>query len=105
MVTVEELVEMAKGANGRRRQRIVGRSEARDFAELLADNEKNPDVHSIRVYSRDGFVANSYNYPVVISVFNAQRNATTGEWKVDCRTVDAKRARSQGALTTINGRG
>ena len=103
MVTVEELVEMAKVANGRRRNRIVGKAEAKRFVELLAEVENDPDARQIRVYSRGGFVANSYNFRAVISVFVAERDAE-GKWVVGCRTVDAKRGHGQGALETVNGR-
>ncbi len=104
MVTLDELTQMAHEANGKRRQRTVGQKEATSFLDLLREVENDSKVAAIRVYSRDGFVANSYNYRAFISVFCGERDMITGEWRVDCRTVDAKRAHGSAALITVNGR-
>jgi len=98
-----QLVEMAKSVNGRARSRILGQKEAQTILDLVAEHNATPTIHTIRVYSRDGFVANSYNYRAETRYFEATRNPE-GHFVVRVGACDAHRAHGSGALVTINGR-
>jgi len=98
-----QLVEMAKAVNGRARTRILGQTEAQTILDLVAQHNETNTVQTIRVYSRDGFVANSYNYRSETRYFEATRNAE-GQLVVGVGACDAHRAHGCGALITINGR-
>lgn len=101
--TVEQLVEMAKTVNGKARNRTVATREAQEIIDLVDQHRENQDTHTIRVYSRDGFVANAYNYRADIRYFEATRNAD-GEFVIKAGMTGAKRSHGSGALVTINGR-
>jgi hypothetical protein len=95
---------MVKKVNGRRKQRTLSTSDVDMFYAKLNEVWEDKNIHTIRVYSSDGFVANSYSYRADISVIEAQRDLETGQFEISVFTVDAKRSRGQGALITINGR-
>lgn len=103
MITLDELLEMAKVANGRRRNRLIGEKEANILLDLLEKAENDETIKTIKVYSRQGFVANSYRSKCDISYFYASRR--DNGWHVYAHTTDAKRSYGQGALVTVNGRG
>ena len=100
MQTINDLMEMAKSANGRARTRTIGKSEAQEILDLVASADDK--VNTIRVYSRDGFVANSYKYRADIRYFEATRK--DGKLVIGASYGDAKRSHGNGALVTINGR-
>lgn len=100
MQTINDLMEMAKQVNGRARNRTIGEAEAKEMMELVANADST--VHTIRVYSRDGFVPNSYKYRCEIRYFEAVRKE--GELVIGASYGDAKRRHGNGALVTINGR-
>ena len=102
MYTIDSLMEMAEKANGRRRRRILTESEASTLVNLMENAAEN--IHIIRVYSQEGFVANSYKSAAPISYFFARKD-DSGEWVVNASVTDAKRSYGQGALVTVNGRG
>jgi hypothetical protein len=95
-----KLMEMAEKVNGRARNRTIGKDEAQILIDTVAAAPET--AHTIRVYSRQGFVANSYKYRAEIRYFQAVRHE--GEWIYSAATCDAKRSHGQGALVTINGR-
>ena len=101
MYTLNELMKMAKRANGRNRRRTIGKAEAETILSLVESADDK--AHTIRVYSGDGFVPNSYKWPVSIAYFEAQRQEN-GDWRIIATSCDAKRSHGNGALTTINGR-
>ena len=95
----EVLMSMAPKS---KRKRVVGEREIDRFievAEAVQDSAK-----SIRVYSRGGFVANSYNWRATIQAIHAEKR-DDGEWSVGIVEVDAKRPHGSGALVTVNSRG
>ncbi len=101
MITIESLMEMASEVNGRRRNRILTVREAYEFMDLLDNAAEN--TKQIRVYSFQGFVANSYKSRAPISYFYATR-LPNGDFKIGASTCDAKRSYGHGALITINGK-
>lgn len=100
MKTLDELLEMAKVANGRAKNRTIGKAEAEILLEKIATAKD--DAHTIRVYSRQGFVANSYKWRAKICYFEA--NKVDGQWSIIATSGDAKRSYGNGALVTVNGR-
>ena len=103
MITVNDLRSIVNDANGSRKRRILYPSDLERFVDLV--NAATADVHTIRVYSSDGFVANGYKYRADIVYLQATRNPETGEFNIGAGVVDAKRPRGHGALATINSRG
>ena len=101
MLTVSDLVESVANANGSRRTRVLDRSDVELFVELV--NRANDNIHTIRVYSSAGFVANSYKYRADISYLQADRQED-GTFHCYASTCDAKRSHGNGALVTVNGR-
>lgn len=99
--TFDDVMELAKKANGRSRRRTIGKTEVNEMMELIA--AAGDHVHTIRVYSFDGFVPNSYKWPVSICYLEARRGED-GEFAVIATTTDAKRSHGNGALVTVNGR-
>lgn len=100
MQTINELMEMAKRVNGRARARTIGRDEAQEIIDLVAKADET--VNTIRVYSREGFVPNSYKYRCDIRYFEANRKE--GKLVIGASYGDAKRSHGNGALVTVNGR-
>jgi hypothetical protein len=98
-----QLVEMAKAVNGRARSRTIGQKEAQTILDLVAAHQNSPELHTIRVYSSDGFVANSYNFRADVRYFEATRNEQ-GEFVVRTGSCDAHRSGGSGALITVNWR-
>lgn len=98
-----QLVEMASAVNGRARSRTIGQKEAQTILGLVAQHQNSQEVHTIRVYSNGGFVANSYNFRADVRYFEATRNEL-GEFVVRAGSCDAHRSHGSGALITINGR-
>lgn len=101
MQTINDLMDMAKKVNGRARSRTIGESEAKEMLKLVANADDN--VRTIRVYSRDGFVPNSYKYRCEIRYFEATRK--DGKLVIGASYGDAKRSHGNGSLVTVNGRG
>lgn len=99
--TVSSLMNLAKSANGRARNRTIGEKEAQAILDLV-ENASDSD-RKIRVYSFDGFVANSYKYHAEIRYFEARRTES-GEFNIIASYGDAKRPHGEGALITVNGR-
>lgn len=101
---MENLEELVKSANGRRRNRIITASDIARFNEIFDANKDDPEVHSIRVYPADGaFVANSYDYCAEVTCIVAERDREGG-WIVNAKTVDAHRSHGSAATATINNR-
>ena len=101
MQTINDLMDMAKAVNGRARSRTIGEGEAKEVMELVANADDA--THTIRVYSREGFVPNSYKYRCEIRYFEATRKE--GKLVIGASYGDAKRSHANGALATVNGRG
>jgi len=99
----EEIKTAVSKANGTRRQRVLSQKDVEIFLQVLNDNADNENIHTVRRYSGDGFVPNSYKYQDEISYIEAYRSGA-GEWRIYATTTEAKRSRGAGALTTINGR-
>lgn len=99
----KEVQNKVKAINGKRRTRTLSDSDIAIFYAKLNEMAGDEKVHTVCVYSSDGFVANSYRYPAPISVIEANRNET-GDFNISVFTVDAKRSHGIGALVTVNGR-
>jgi hypothetical protein len=95
--------KLAEKANGRRRARTIGREEVESFVALLRKHRRDENVHTIRVYSEEGFVPNSYKYRADITALEATREEDGG-WTVKALVVRAKRPRGSGPLATVNNR-
>ena len=102
-MNANELNALATEINGRNRNRTLTLGDVAKFAELLETNRDNAKVTSIRVYSNQGFVPNSYKHRANIAALNATRNEA-GEFVVSGGWFDAHRSHGNGALVTINGR-
>lgn len=102
-MNAQEITEIANKANGSRRNRTIGERDVARFVDLFTQHENNPDTHTIRVYSGQGFVANAYKYRAEIVALEATRD-TEKNWRVYGIVVDAKRSHGNGALATVNGR-
>jgi hypothetical protein len=100
---LENLDEIIKSTNGTRKARTLDARDAERFTELFNQHKDNQEVHTIRVYSGQGFVANAYKYRADICALQATRQAN-GEWDIRGIVVDAKRSHGNGALATVNGR-
>lgn len=100
----KQIAEAAKKANGTRRSRILSNSDMAEFEQLVEAHKDDPEIRTIRVYSHEGFVPNSYKYRADISVLEAVRSSETGQFSIHGFTVDAKRSHGNGALVTINSR-
>jgi hypothetical protein len=99
---INDLMEMAGRVNGRARTRTIGKKEASEMLELVKKLQGDEKVTNIRVYSREGFVPNSYKYRAEIRGFEARR--VKGKLTVCAITVDAKRSLGNGSLVTVNSR-
>jgi len=104
MLNATDLTKTVSNANGTRKTRILSQSDVEQFVSLVNEKETDLTVKTIRVYSSEGFVPNSYKYRSYISYLQAERDAETGKFNVFARTCDAKRSHGSGALVTINGR-
>lgn len=100
--TAAEILKMAEAANDRRRTRTITQDEVGHLINRLRKHRRNPEVRTIRVYSADGFVPNSYKYRADITRLTAER--TDGGWSVFAEVVGAQRPRGQGSQVTINNR-
>lgn len=103
MLQASDLQKSVSKANGRRRTRILSQGDVEKFVQLVNENADNPEVHTIRVYSDEGFVANSYKYRADISCLEANRQED-GTFHCGAFTVDARRSHGNGSLVTINQR-
>ena len=91
MTTKNQILEAAKTIEGKRRQRTLTEADAADFLQLTA---ANPGCR-VRVYSSQGFVANSYKYRAPITFIESQDGAViVGE-------TDAKRSGGNGSTRVI----
>lgn len=98
------LKELANKINGKRRNRIVTDKDIALFEEVFTDHQNDETAKVIRVYPRDAFVANSYNYRAETSVIIAARD-NEGKWQDPVVTkVDAHRSHGLGSRVTINNR-
>lgn len=84
-------------------KRTITSREEDEFLDLCKKFLDNPKVKTIRVYSFQGFVPNSYRYPCPIEYAQATRQGN-GQWIYSIGTCDAKRPFGRGPLITINGR-
>ena len=85
---------------GRRRNRFISDVEIEEMASL--DRKKNLAGKVIRVYSNDGFVANSYfGNPVVDYI---ERIFVDGKKQFSIGQCGAKRAYGSASLITVNSR-
>lgn len=102
-MNANEITTIANKTNGTRRNRIISERDIARFFDLFTQHENSPEVHTIRVYSGQGFVANAYKYRAEIVALEATRDAEKN-WRVYGLVVDAKRSHGGGALATVNGR-
>lgn len=98
-----ELIEKINKANGKRRNRIITTADIEMFEEIFNERKDNPEIKTIRVYPRNAFVPNSYQYRAEVTIIQATRD-TDGNWQIGAGTVDAKRSHGQGPRVTVNGR-
>lgn len=96
--TQASFLEQAQKANGSRRVRTVGYAEFNQAVQY-ADNNVGALV---RVYSLEGFVANSYRSAAPISYIELRRTETG--YEVNVSVTDAKRTNGKGSQVTIDGR-
>ena len=94
----ENLLKAAKKLKGRRSVRYVGEKEIKTMADL--DKKRSLAGETIRVYSQDGFVPNSY-WGGIIDVI--ERNFSDGKKIFSITQTYACRSYGRGALVTING--
>lgn len=96
-----EIAQQLPALNGRKRERILYRSDIVDLLQALVDH---PSCKSARSYSRDGFVSNSYKFRADIAVAEASR-CEDGSYTIGLYWVGGKRSYGGGALITVDGRG
>jgi len=101
-MNVNEIRKLAEKANGRRKWRTLDESDVQRFVKLFEENCNNEKIHTIRVYSSEGFVPRSYKWRAPISVLEARR--TEEGFEFVGFVVDAKRGYGQGSLQTVNSR-
>lgn len=98
---IDRIMEQAKTVDGKRRNRILYRGDARDLLKLISEH---PEARTVRSYSRDGFVANSYKYQSHITRATGTRK-DDGTWSIVVDTGSANRSHGEGALLTVDNRG
>jgi hypothetical protein len=96
------LLEKALALAGKRRNRTIGKKEIEKLCEL--DRKTSLNGKSIRVYSRDGFVANSYNKGFFTPIDFIERWYDNGVKKFTVSQAGANRSHGNGALVTVNGK-
>ena len=96
------LIEDAKILKGRRSTRFIDISEIEIMLKL--DRKKSLKGKTIRVYSEDGFVSNSYKYRSQID-WIVRWYDKTGKKHFGIGSGSAARSNGTGALITVNGRG
>lgn len=94
---LNQLKSAAKQANGRRRTRKLYDGDINDLLDAI---DENPSKSRVRSYSRDGFVANSYDYPASI-VYCEGNRGENGAWSLYVAEAGAKRSRGEGSLLVI----
>lgn len=95
-----EILAVAQRINGRRRTRTIDKRDVSLFAQTLRERFDNAQI--VRVYSSDGFVANSYKYRADIVYLQAVK--VENGWRIEASTTDAKRSYGAGARITVDGR-
>lgn len=83
------------------RKRIITQGDLALFLELC--EREDLAGKSIRVYSSDGFVANSYKWRARIHYLHREVSES-GEVSYHFGSTDAHRSRGAGALVTVNGK-
>jgi hypothetical protein len=96
----EMLKKQAENLKGKRQTRYISDKEIEKMAEL--DRKRNLKGKTIRVYSFDGFVANSYKYPSYIDYI--ERTCENEKKKFRVNQTGASRSYGTGSLITVNGR-
>ena len=96
----KNLIEKAIELKGRRNLRFISDFEINEMATL--DRKKKLAGKTIRIYSTDGFVANSYFGNAVIDYI--ERTYADEKKQFSIGQVSAKRSNGNGALTTVSGR-
>lgn len=98
-----QIEQAIQDANGKLKQRKVTADDGRLMESMIAQYQDDQKVHTIRIYSSQGFVPNSYKWACKIAVIEAHRQED-GTFRVGGGQVDAKRSHGQGSLITVNGR-
>jgi len=103
MTRNEKAVVAAKAAAmaGKRKSRYISEYEIEKMAAM--DKKKSLAGKTIRVYSHDGFVPNSYKYRIQID-FVERRYDEEGVKTFFVGNTDAKRSYGGGAFITVDGR-
>ena len=90
-MNVNDIMNMAKEIEGRRRVRTLTEADAEKAIEIM----ESCLYKSFAVYANGGdFVSNSYRYRAPMSVING--TLTDNGWKVNVGTTDAKRGNGRG---------
>jgi len=97
---INKMIKAAKEMKGKRRNRFIDESEINIMAKL--DRKRSLNGKTIRVYSKDGFVANSYKYRADIDAI--ERTYIDNKKVFAVIQVGAKRSHGGGALVTVNSR-
>lgn len=96
---IEARAELLKG---RRQTRYISKPEIDRMAAL--DRKRSLTGKSIRVYSFDGFVPNSYKYPAWIDYIERYYDKETGKKCFSVSQTGASRSMGNGSLVTVNNR-
>ena len=97
---IKKLTADAKQMKGSRRSRFIDENEIDTMAKL--DRKRTLSGKTIRIYSNDGFVANSYKYPANIDAI--ERTYENNKKVFNIVQVGAKRAHGRGPSITVNNR-
>ena len=95
-----KLMTEAEAIKGRRQLRFVNEAEIDIMA--CIDRKRSLTGKPVRVYSNDGFVANSYGYQPRIDYVG--KIYVDGKKKLFIGQGDASRSNGKGALVTVNNR-
>ena len=97
---IDKLIKAAKEMKGRRQRRFIDVGEINIMAKL--DRKRSLNGKTIRVYSNDGFVANSYKYRADIDAI--ERTYINNKKTFNIVQVGAKRSHGKGSLVTVDNR-
>ena len=98
----ESIENQAETMKGKRRNRYISKKEI-DKMESI-DRKATLKGKTIRVYSFDGFVPNSYKYFAPIDFIERSYEPETGKKIFRVGQTGASRSHGSGSLITVNGR-
>ena len=96
---LQDIYDDADAIEGKARKRVIYGTTMERFFKALEEAEAE-DKGYVRVYSDDGFVANGYTYPVMISYIQAMKY-DDHTWLINVQRGDAKRPYGKGSLTVV----